>query len=65
MYNASFSSQLIACSVISVFRTLLYTPHPFPRNDEPALYQEAESAISSWNYGHCLRMVPVRIDCYK
>ena len=40
LYNASFSSQLIACSVFSVFRTFLYTPHPFLRIDELSLYQE-------------------------
>ena len=49
MYNASFSSQLIACSVISVFRTLLYTPHPFLGIEELSVYQELPApTVSGW-----------------
>ena len=54
LYNASFSSQLIACSVFSVFRTFLYTPHPFLRIDELSLCQELHAPTASGWVSHIL-----------
>lgn len=60
----------VACSVFSVFCTLLYLPCPPPRSYELfkfttrsflLLPPRAESPISDQHYGHCLWVVLVRM----